>query len=158
MHCVALRSLHENSTPNKEDENIARYPEDEFLKKCDVISLHVPSTKYTQNWLNKERILQMKKGSIVINAGRGDLVDELALTEALNTGHLYAAGLDVFCHEPILSEPLRTAKNIFILPHLGTATEETRSAMGQRIYETLKAHFIEKQGSLKLEALPFQVN
>jgi glyoxylate reductase len=104
-----------------------------------VLSLHCPLTPQTRSWLNASRIAQLKRGSIVINTARGDVVDEAALASALQSGHLYGAGVDVFCGEPVVSDVLRAAPNLVILPHLGSATVETRTAMGAKVLENVSA-------------------
>ncbi|MCA0446523.1 MAG: D-glycerate dehydrogenase [Bacteroidetes bacterium] len=102
---------------------------DDLIKNSDVISLHTPLTPETRHILSRERLLQMKKGSILINTGRGELIDEQALAEVLKSGHLYGAGLDVFENEPIIHPDLLTLDNVVLAPHIGSATLETRNEM-----------------------------
>jgi lactate dehydrogenase-like 2-hydroxyacid dehydrogenase len=106
-----------------------------LLATSDIVSLHAPSTPNTQHLLNSARIALMKPGSIVINTARGALVDESALADALRNGHLFAAGLDVHEHEPKINPALLGLENVVLLPHLGSATVETRTAMGLRALE-----------------------
>jgi lactate dehydrogenase-like 2-hydroxyacid dehydrogenase len=106
-----------------------------LLATSDIVSLHAPSTPDTQHLLNGARIALMKPGSIVINTARGALVDESALADALRNGHLFAAGLDVHEHEPKINPALLGLENVVLLPHLGSATVETRTAMGLRALE-----------------------
>lgn len=136
MKVVALQSLRSAADSNDE---VVRLPEEQFLKETDVLSLHCPLTPQTRGWLNAARLGKLKKGSMVINTARGDVVDEMALAEALRSGHLYGAGLDVFCGEPVVSETLRGLPNLLILPHLGSATAETRAAMGGRVMDNIRS-------------------
>ena len=101
-----------------------------FLPICDVLSLHAPGGAGTMHWLNAERIAAMPRGAIVANAARGTLVDDTALIAALRTGHIAAAGLDVYEGEPRMNPEYRLLENVVLLPHLGSATTETRDAMG----------------------------
>ncbi len=110
-----------------------------FLGAIDVLSMHIPGGAATRHWLNAERIAQLKRGSIVVNTGRGTTVDDAALCAALQSGHLRAAGLDVFEGEPNIFEGYHTAPNTVLLPHLGSATVETRDAMGFRCLDNLDA-------------------
>jgi lactate dehydrogenase-like 2-hydroxyacid dehydrogenase len=108
---------------------------DALLETSDIVSLHAPATPDTTQLMNATRLAQMKPGSILINTARGSLVDERALAEALGAGHLFAAGLDVHEHEPKINQALLGLENVVLLPHLGSATEETRTAMGLRALE-----------------------
>jgi lactate dehydrogenase-like 2-hydroxyacid dehydrogenase len=113
--------------------------EDTFLPAIDVISMHVPGGDATRKWLNAARIAKMKKGAIVINTGRGPSVDDEALVAALTSGHIRAAGLDVYTAEPKVDPGYFALENVALLPHLGSATIETRAAMGARCIENLDA-------------------
>jgi lactate dehydrogenase-like 2-hydroxyacid dehydrogenase len=118
------------------------HPSDQtFLPLCDVLSLHLASTPETRRWLNAARIAQLPKGAIVVNSARGDLVEDDALIAALRSGHLSAAGLDVFAGEPALDPRYRDLPNTMLLPHLGSATIDTRCAMGFRALDNLDAFF-----------------
>jgi glyoxylate reductase len=158
MRCIALRSNNWKTQDKNTSTDIERLEEQEFLEAVDILSLNCPLSENSRNWLNKDRISKIKEGAVVINTARGELIEEQSLAEALNNGHLSGAGLDVFCHEPVLSEHLKTAKNIFILPHIGSATHETRQAMGRRVFDSLRAHYLERQGIRQEGNLPFQVN
>jgi lactate dehydrogenase-like 2-hydroxyacid dehydrogenase len=114
---------------------------DMLLAESDVVSLHVPGSAETANLMNAERLRRMKPGSVLINTARGSLVDEDALVRSLDTGQLGGAGLDVFVNEPNLSSALRTREDVVILPHLGSATFETRVAMGMKAVENLWTFF-----------------
>jgi lactate dehydrogenase-like 2-hydroxyacid dehydrogenase len=113
-----------------EADAIFHHDDDDFLSHCDVLSIHLPGGAATQNWLNAERIARLPKGAIVVNTGRGGTVDDEALVAALKSGHLAAAGLDVFKAEPNVPEIYLDVENVVLLPHLGSATHETRAAMG----------------------------
>lgn len=103
---------------------------DELFETSDVVSLHCPLTESTRHLVNADRLAQMKPSAILINTGRGPLVDEKALTEALDSGRIHAAGLDVLSSEPPAADnPLLTARNCFITPHLGWATKEARERL-----------------------------
>lgn len=103
---------------------------DELFATSDVVSLHCPLTDSTRHLVNAERLAMMKPSAILINTGRGPLVDEKALAEALDSERIYAAGLDVLSSEPPAADnPLLTARNSFITPHLGWATREARERL-----------------------------
>ncbi len=106
-----------------------------LLATSDVVSLHAPATLDTLHLLTAARLAMMKPGSILVNTARGSLVDETALAEALRSGQLFAAGLDVYEHEPKITPALQGLENVVLLPHLGSATIETRTAMGLRALE-----------------------
>lgn len=103
---------------------------DELFGTSDVVSLHCPLTDTTRHLVNAERLKLMKPTAILINTGRGPLVDEQALTDALNNGTIQAAGVDVLTNEPPRPDcPLLSAKNCYITPHLGWATKEARERL-----------------------------
>ncbi len=108
---------------------------DELLATSDIVSLHAPATPDSHHMINASRIAQMRAGSILINTARGSLVDERALADALRDGHLFSAGLDVHEFEPKIHPALLGLENVVLLPHLGSATVETRTAMGLRALE-----------------------
>jgi lactate dehydrogenase-like 2-hydroxyacid dehydrogenase len=112
-----------------------------LLPHCDLLSIHCPATPDTAGLLNAERIALLPDGAIVINTARGGVVDDEALIAALNSGKLWAAGLDVYNGEPDIDPRYRTLKNTFLLPHIGSATHETRDAMGFRALDNLDAFF-----------------
>lgn len=100
-----------------------------LLRESDVLSLHVPLTSLTQGIISRDRLAGMKEGSILINTSRGELVDEEALLEALEAGRLAGAGLDVYSDEPNVSSVLTRHPRVVALPHVGSATWDTRRAM-----------------------------
>ncbi|MEP2828306.1 D-glycerate dehydrogenase [Parvibaculum sp.] len=107
----------------------------------DILSIHCASTPQTRGLINRETIANLPEGAIIVNTARGDIVDDDALIEALASGRLGAAGLDVFNNEPNLHPGYLNLSNAFLLPHLGSATLETRNAMGFRALENLEAFF-----------------
>lgn len=114
---------------------------DEVLAQSDFISLHCPGGEETRRLINAERLATMKPHAFLINTARGDVVDEAALIEALKAGVIAGAGLDVYETEPRVSEELLSMENVVLLPHLGSASRETRVAMGLRVINNLKAFF-----------------
>lgn len=106
-------------------------PLDELLATSDIVSVHAPLTRETRHILNATTLARMKPGAYVINTARGALVDEHALCDALESGHLRGAGLDVYEFEPEVNPRLLRMKNVVILPHIGSATEEARNAMAR---------------------------
>ena len=113
--------------------------DDAFLGAVDMLSMHIPGGEGTRKWLNAERIGKMRQGAIVVNSSRGTTVDDEALIAALKSGRLRAAGLDVFDGEPKVNPGYLGLENVVLLPHLGSATIETRDAMGRRALENLDA-------------------
>ena len=114
--------------PEVEQGAIYHADEDSFLSTIDIISMHVPGGDANRHWLNAERLAKMKKGSLVVNSGRGGSVDDAALVAALASGHIRAAGLDVYDGEPKVFPGYLTLENVALLPHLGSATIEVRDA------------------------------
>lgn len=114
---------------------------DEILKKSDFVSLHCPSTPETRGIINSESIKLMKKSSYLINTARGDIVNENDLIDCLDKNIIKGAGLDVYENEPEVPEKLSKLSNVFLLPHLGSATQETREAMGMRVIDNVEAFF-----------------
>jgi lactate dehydrogenase-like 2-hydroxyacid dehydrogenase len=114
---------------------------DEMLRSCDFLSINAPGGPETLHWLNAERIARLPDKAIVVNTSRGGLVDDAALIAALKSGKLFAAGLDVFENEPNIHPGYRDLPNVFLLPHLGSATVETRNAMGFKALDNLDAYF-----------------
>lgn len=115
---------------------------EDLLPHCDVLSINCPATPETTGLLNRERIALLPDGAIVVNTGRGGVIDDDALVEALKSGKVYAAGLDVFNGEPEDIHPeYRKLENVFLLPHIGSATQETREGMGFRALDNLDAIF-----------------
>jgi lactate dehydrogenase-like 2-hydroxyacid dehydrogenase len=114
---------------------------EDLLAVSDFLTLHCPSSPETRGFLNATRIAALPDGAVVVNTARGDIVDDAALIAALKSGKLAAAGLDVFAGEPNINPGYRDLKNTFLLPHLGSATLETRNAMGFTALDNLDAIF-----------------
>jgi len=114
---------------------------DEVLREADFVSLHCPATPETRHLLNRDRLALMRPEAFLINTARGDVVDEAALVETLASKRIAGAGLDVFEREPQVTQALTAMDNVVLLPHLGSATTETRVAMGMRAFENLQLFF-----------------
>ncbi|MBX3447416.1 MAG: D-glycerate dehydrogenase [Parvibaculaceae bacterium] len=124
------------------EEGAIYHPDVESLFRIsDVLSLHCASTPETRRIVNRDTIRLLPENAIVVNTARGDIVDDEALIEALASGRLAAAGLDVFANEPNLHPAYLGLPNAFLLPHLGSATRETRNAMGFRALDNLDDFF-----------------
>jgi lactate dehydrogenase-like 2-hydroxyacid dehydrogenase len=117
----------------------ARPSVEAVLAEADVVSLHVPGGGGVL--MTAERLAAMKRGAYLVNTARGDIVDEAALAAALASGRLAGAGLDVFAEEPKVPETLLRLSNVTLLPHIGSATVETRTAMGMLAVANLEAFF-----------------
>ncbi len=114
---------------------------DELFRECDIISLNCPLTESTRNMVNAERLKLMKPTAILINTGRGQLINEQDLADALNSGQIYAAGLDVLSQEPPRADnPLLTAKNCYITPHIAWATTAARERLMHIMMDNIKAY------------------
>lgn len=114
---------------------------DDLLARADVVSLHMPGGAGNRHLIDARRLSLMKPTAILVNTARGEVVDEAALAAALAAGRLAAAGLDVYEREPVVHPDLLAAENAILLPHLGSATVETRVAMGRRVLANLDAVF-----------------
>ncbi|MEP6589600.1 MAG: D-glycerate dehydrogenase [Gemmatimonadota bacterium] len=114
---------------------------DTLLAASDVVSLHCPSTLDTRGMMNATRLAQLSPGAFLINTARGDIIVEDALVAALDSGHLAGAGLDVYRDEPAVARRLLGRDNVVLLPHLGSATRETREEMGFLAVQNLRAFF-----------------
>ena len=114
---------------------------EEIFTECDIISLHCPLTEETRELVDAKRLASMKPTAILINTGRGSLINEQDLADALNKGVIYAAGLDVLSSEPPRADnPLLTAKNCFITPHIAWATKASRVRLMSIVVENIKAY------------------
>jgi lactate dehydrogenase-like 2-hydroxyacid dehydrogenase len=114
---------------------------EDMLPLCDFLALTCPLTDETKHWLNAERIGLLPDRAVVANTARGPVVVDDALIDALKSGKVFAAGLDVFTGEPKLDPRYLDLPNAFLLPHVGSATVETRNDMGFRCLDNLAAHF-----------------
>src|ERR1043166_3077092 len=136
MNVLATLSSSAKSAPP----NIATVNLDELFKQSDVVSLHCPLTAQTRHLVNTERLARMKPTAFLLNTSRGQLVDEAALAEALNSDRLAGAGLGVLAAEPPNAEnPLLTAKNCFITPHIAWATSAARARLMQAAEQNVRA-------------------
>jgi lactate dehydrogenase-like 2-hydroxyacid dehydrogenase len=125
--------------PEKEEGAVFHATVEELLPLSQLLSVHAPSTPETRHLLDARRLALLPRGAIVVNTARGDLVDDEALIAALRSGQVGAAGLDVFQGEPAVHPGYRTLENAFLLPHMGSATIETREAMGFRALDNVDA-------------------
>jgi len=121
-----------------------------LLPNADFLSLHCPATDLTKGLINADTLALLPDGAILVNTARGALVDEAALQQAIESGKLAAAGLDCFVTEPGGNPSFASHNNIFMLPHIGSATFETRDAMGFRALDNLDAFFAGKEPTDKL--------
>jgi glyoxylate reductase len=131
-----LRLIYTNRKPveaSLENELKAEYVPDyrDLVKQSDIVSLNCPLSPENTHMINEELLKQMKSHSVIINAGRGPLIDEAALAKALHERWIGGAGLDVFEREPIVHPDLLTAPNAVLIPHIGSATKEARYQMGE---------------------------
>jgi lactate dehydrogenase-like 2-hydroxyacid dehydrogenase len=141
-----MKILYHNRRPSQDAEVQrmgAEYCSDllDLLRRCDFVSLHCPGGAETRHMFNSENLAQMQPHAFLINTSRGDVIDEAALVAALDAGHLKGAGLDVFEREPQVPAALLQRDDVVLLPHLGSATLATRTAMGQRVLRNLDAFF-----------------
>ena len=104
-----------------------------ILERADVVTVHVPLTRATRGLIGRDAIARLKPGSIILNVARGGIVDEAALAEALASGHLGGAGIDVFEHEPPTDDPLIGAPNTVLTPHLGASTDEAQVLVAEEV-------------------------
>jgi glyoxylate reductase len=116
----------------------ARVSFEDLLRRSDVISLHVPLTDDTRHLFNRETLLRMKPGSLLVNTARGGLIDESALVMALESGHLSGAALDVYENEPAVPPALLDNDRVVLMPHAGSATVETRREMARMVVEDVR--------------------
>ena len=114
---------------------------EDVLREADFVSIHSPATPETRHLINAARLALMRPTAFLINTARGDIVDEAALVTALERGQIAGAALDVYEQEPRVTPGLLKLDNVVLLPHLGSATQETRVAMGMRALDNLKAFF-----------------
>jgi len=128
-------------SPDREHGAIYHESVDSLLSVSDVLSLHCPATPETTGFMNTERFGRLPDGAIFINTARGALVDEPALIGALKSGKVAAAGLDVYRTEPGGNPAFAELENVFMMPHIGSATFDTRDAMGFRALDNLDAFF-----------------
>lgn len=114
---------------------------EELLSQADFVSLHCPAGAKTKHLINAETVKLMKSTAHLINTARGDVVDSEALIDALKNKQIAGAGLDVYENEPAIHDGFLALENVTLLPHLGSATLETRTAMGEKVLANLAAYF-----------------
>jgi D-3-phosphoglycerate dehydrogenase len=153
MKIVAYDPFLDSAAARKLD--VELLPIDELLAVADVITFHTPLTKDSKNLLNRERLAKMKKGALIVNCGRGGVIDEDALYDALESGHIGGAALDVFAEEPPKDLKLVRHKNVVVTPHLGAQTREAQERISIQTAEMVLAAL---SGSLAVAAvnLPFR--
>jgi glyoxylate reductase len=134
---------HNRSKLKGEKENEAIYHDNikSLFSVSDVLSICCPATKETENMINKETVEYFPKGAIITNVARGDIIEDEALIDALNRRKIYAVGLDVYKNEPNLNPGYLKIKTAFILPHLGSATKDTRIAMANLAIDNIDEFF-----------------
>ena len=132
---------HKRMPPEFEEGALYHPTAEELMPHCDFLTLHTVASPETIKLLNADRIALLPDGAIVVNASRGVVVDDDALIAALKSGKLTAAGLDVYNDEPNINPEYRQLSNVFLMPHIGSATRETRIAMGFRALDNLDAIF-----------------
>ena len=140
---------HNRSKLSEDKEQGAVYHDNikSLFSVSDVLSICCPATKETENMINKETVEYFPKGAVITNVARGDIVDDEALIDALNRRKIYAVGLDVYKNEPNLNPGYLKIKSAFILPHLGSATKDTRIAMANLAIDNIDEFF--KTGNCK---------
>ena len=143
-----MRIQYHNRKPVSKDRNTvgAQYVGfDELVQTSDIISIHLPLNSITRGMIGAREIAMMKTDVVIINTARGPIVDESALVNGLETGQVWAAGLDVYEKEPIVHEGLIRNENCVLMPHVGTATMETQRKMEILVMENLKMAIQEKK-------------
>ena len=140
---------HNRSKLNEEKADGAIYHDNikSLFSVSDVLSICCPATKETENMINKETVEYFPQGAVITNVARGDIVDDEALIDALNRRKIYAVGLDVYKNEPNLNPGYLKIKSAFVLPHLGSATKDTRIAMANLAVDNIDEFF--KTGNCK---------
>lgn len=143
---VSYNKRYPLSLSQEKEYNVTYMSADDILKNCDIVSLHIPSNKETFEYMNEERFAMMKKGSILINTARGEVVKNEALLEALKSGQIAAAGLDVLAPEPVKEDNIvvkamkndsELAEKIVLAPHIAGLTVQTFD----KIYGTIWSNF-----------------
>lgn len=125
LEAMGAKVMYTDRSASGNDDSRRRSLE-QLLQEVDILSMHVPLTEETRNMIGEDRLFSMKKGSVLINTARGEVVDETALIKALETGHLAGAGLDVFAVEPVQAgNPLLELENVVTTPHIAWRTRET---------------------------------
>ena len=143
--CFGCRVIYFSTSGKNNQKGYNRVSFDKLLEQSDIVSVHAPLTDDTLGLMNREAFARMKPSAVFLNLGRGPIVDEAALTEALNTGMIAAAGLDVLSQEPMSEDnPLRSIKDserLIITPHIAWASIEARTRLMEIILEQIKEFF-----------------
>lgn len=143
--CFGCRVIYFSTSGKNNQKGYNRVSFDKLLEQSDIVSVHAPLTDDTLGLMNSEAFARMKPSAVFLNLGRGPIVDEAALTEALNTGMIAAAGLDVLSQEPMSEDnPLRSIKDserLIITPHIAWASIEARTRLMEIILEQIKEFF-----------------
>jgi len=144
MQVVAHDPMLRDDDPAWRDARVQPLPLHDLLGRADVLTLHIPLTDATRNLLDARRLAAMKRGAVLINTARGGIVDEAALADALRSGHLRGAAIDVFGDEPLPADsPLAGAPNVVLTPHIAGLTQEANarvsSMVAQRVAQALKS-------------------
>jgi lactate dehydrogenase-like 2-hydroxyacid dehydrogenase len=134
---------HNRSRLDPSLENGAIYHKDlkDLLKNSEFLSINCPGSKETENLINEETINYLPDRAVVANAARGEVIDDEAMIQAMKSGKIFGLGLDVYKGEPKINPKYLELNNLFLLPHLGSATKKTRIAMGDRAIDNLEAFF-----------------
>ncbi|HLP62700.1 MAG TPA: D-glycerate dehydrogenase [Candidatus Deferrimicrobium sp.] len=136
---LTITYYNRNRKPDLEKEHGYRFkPLFDLVKEADIVSLHIPASPGVYHLFNKDMFDRMKKDAVFINVSRGDLVDEAYLAEKLAKNELFGAGLDVYEHEPHVTEQLIKLKNVVLAPHIGSATYKARMGMAQLTVDNVK--------------------
>lgn len=135
----SMQVIAHTRTPPEDREDVEIVGFDALLARSDVLSIHLPLSEETRHRVGARELERMKETAVLVNTSRGPIVDEAALAEALTAGTIAAAGLDVYEHEPEVHPALLHLENVVLAPHLGSATVETRTAMGMLAARNLAA-------------------
>jgi len=146
-HAFNMKVIYWNHRPKKAQEDWAKQVSiEELYQQADIISLHVPQTSETEKMINQKTIARMKEGVILLNTARGGLLDEAAVAGALNRGQIFAAGVDVVSKEPMTKDnPLMSAKNCIITPHIAWRPLETRERLMEIAVDNFAAYLAGKE-------------
>ena len=138
--------------------HITMVPLDRLFAESDYISLHVGLTSATQKMINADSLAKMKQGARLVNCARGELIDDAALVDALQQGHIAGAALDVFSHEPLKDSSLQTAPNLILTPHIAGSTNEAQDAVGVQIAMQVREYLLKGviQNAVNVPSVTFE--
>ena len=141
-HALGMKIIYTNRKgPRNEYPDFTHSSLEELLKTSDFVSIHTPALEDGKALIGKDELALMKKGSYIINCARGGVVDEAAVLEALDAGHIAGAGIDVFVEEPTKNMPLLSHPAVSVTPHIGGSTDEAQERIGGEIVEIIKTSF-----------------